>query len=278
MNIAIVTDSTCDLPREVAEDADIHVVPAHLNIGLETYRDGIDITREAFYERLPTLPDLPRTSAPAPGVFEQLYRGLLNEAEAIVSVHVASTLSSIYNVARIGAASVDAARISVVDSGQVSMGLGWAVLAAAEARRAGEDLQSVLARITETLQRVRVFAILNTMEYLKRSGRVGWAQAGIGELLRIKPLVELREGEVFARARIRTWSKAVASLAERVRGMGRLRRLALLHSNCPACVEDLVGRISDALPLEPSMTVNVNPVLGTHVGPHGLGVAVVLSE
>jgi DegV family protein with EDD domain len=201
VRIAIVTDSTCDLPARLVKEMSIQVVPINFVMGQETYLDGIDITREAFYDLLPTLPDLPQTSAPAPGIFEEVYRQLLNEADAIVSIHLAATLSGIYSAACVGAGAVEATeRITVIDSGQLSMGLGWAVLAAAEASQAGESLQVVRSRITETLQKVRVFAIFNTMEYLLKGGRISWLRANTGDLLRFKPMIELRDGDVLSRA------------------------------------------------------------------------------
>lgn len=276
MKVAVVSDTTCDLPAHLVRELGIHVVPVPIHVGQRTYHDRTDLTRRAFYELMPSLPDLPQTSAPAPGVFEQAYTRLLQTADAVVSIHAASTLSGIYHAACVGAAAVDEARIAVVDSGQLSMGLGWAVLAAAQASRNGAGAEAVQAKIAETLKQVRVLAIFNTMKYLRKGGRVSWMRANTGELLRFKPMLELRDGEVIPRGRIRTWSKAAAWLAAQVRQLGTLRRLALMHTNCPACARDLKERLSDALPAEPPLIVDATPVIGAHVGPHALGIAALL--
>lgn len=279
MKTVIVTDSACDLPPHVIHEMGIHVVPLHLVIGDDTYRDGLDLSREAFYEQLPALRNLPKTSAPASGVFEALYRRLLQEADAIVSVHVASTLSATYSAACVGANAVDGAEnITVVDSGQVSMGLGWAVLDAAQAGRDGERPEGVRQRVMDVLRRVRVIAIFNTMEFLRRGGRVSWLRANAGEAMRVKPIVELREGEVVSRGRVRRWPNAVAQLASHLRNLGAVSKLAMLHTNCRQCVSELQAHVGDMQASEPPLIVDVTPVIGTHVGPHALGVAVVLDK
>jgi DegV family protein with EDD domain len=158
------------------------------------------------------------------------------------------------------------------------MGLGWAVLAAAQASRAGAGAEDIQAQITKTLKQVRVLAIFNTMRYLQKGGRVSWMRASTGELLRFKPMLELREGKLIPRGRIRTWSKAVGQLAAQVRQLGNLQRLALMHTNCPECVRDLKERLGDALPAEPSLIVEATPVIGAHVGPHALGIAALLRD
>ncbi|HEC22067.1 MAG TPA: DegV family protein [Chloroflexi bacterium] len=277
--IGIVTDSTCDLPREIAEEAGIAVIPAHINIGRQSLRDGIDISREEFYERLPTMPEPPTTSAPGPGAFVEVYERLLGRASHIISIHVASQLSSIYNAACLAAREIAPERIHVVDSGQTTMGLGWAVLAAVEALRESASLEGVLHSVQDTLRRVRVYAVLNTVEYLARSGRVSMVQLGLSNLLNIKPLIELREGVVSSLSRIRTWSRAVNALAGQVRSIAPIERLAVMHTNYLEGAEKFVTRIKDILPHpHESLLVNATTVIGAHVGPHGLGVAAVIKE
>ena len=156
------------------------------------------------------------------------------------------------------------------------MGLGWTVLDATEASREGAELDIIMERIASTLRRVRVFALLNTMKYLRKSGRVSWARAGIGTLLDFKPMIELREGKVSPHGRTRTWNKAMSALAEQLRSLGKLQQLALMHSNCQRCVDDVKERISDVKLDEQIMIVDVTPVIGTHVGPHALGFAAVI--
>ncbi len=277
--IALVTDSTCDIPQELIEQERIHVIPALINIGQKTLRDGIDLTRDAFYEMLPSLPKLPTTSAPSPNDFIHVYEQALHRASQVVSIHVASRLSGIYNAARLAAQEVAPDRIHLVDTGLVSMGLGWAALSAAEAIRKSESLEGVLHSVEDTIRRVKLYAILNTLDYLSKSGRINMVQAGLASLLNVKPMVELRDGVVSTVARVRTWSKAVGELAERVRQLGALERLAVMHSNCFDCASDFIGRVKEIVPLKAgALITNVTTVIGTHVGPHALGVAAVVGN
>ncbi len=277
--IAIVTDSTCDLPEEAGQEAGIHVIPAYINIGQQTLRDGVDLAREAFYEMLPSLPTSPTTSAPSPADFVELYEPLLRKASHIVSIHAASKLSGIYNAACLAAQEIVGKRIHVVDSGQVSMGLGWAALAAAKAVRDNMSLEGVLHTVHDTLERVRVYAIFDTLEYLRHSGRVSMVQLGLSTLLSIKPMLELRDGIITSLGRIRTWSRAVNELANRARSLAPVEQLAVMHSNAVECAQSFAGRIKDICP-KPGNTIitNVTTVIGSHVGPHALGVAVVIGK
>lgn len=278
--IEIVTDSTCDIPEAVAQSYNVTVIPAHLNIGQETYRDGVDISRREFYERLVREADLPRTSSPSPGAFIETYQRLLTQAHYIVSVHVASTLSGIYNTARLAAEQLAPDRIHVIDSGQVTMGLGWPVLAAAEAARAGETVEGVLRAIRDTLERVHVFAIFDTLEFLARGGRVNLVQLGLSTLLKIKPMVELTEGMILPRGRMRTWPRAFNMLADRVCSLAPIEKLAVLHTNCLDCADDLRKRICGIIPdiSASTLTVDATTVIGAHTGPHALGVAAVTAR
>lgn len=277
--IAIVTDSTCDLPEKLALEAGIHVVPAYINIGRQTLRDGIDITREAFYKWLPQMPGVPTTSAPSPGTFAELYETLLEKANQVVSIHVASKLSGICNAARLAAQQVSNARIHVLDSGQVSMGLGWAALAAATTASQSATLEGVLHSAQDTLQRVRVYALLNTLEFLSRSGRVSMVQLGLSSLLSIKPMIELRDGIVSSLGRVRTWSRAVKALADQSLRLAPLERLAVMHTNRAECAQEFMERLKGSLPrLQDALIVNATTVIGAHVGPDALGIAAVLRD
>ncbi len=277
--IAIVTDSTADLPENVAHEAGIAVIPAILNVGQQSLRDGIDLTREAFYEWLPRMAIAPKTAAPGPGTFMETYEALLHTASHVVSVHVSSKLSGICNAARLAARQVAAQRIHVVDSGQVSMGLGWAVLAAAEAIHTSGTLEGVLHSVSDTLSRVRLYALLNTLEFLAHSGRVNMVQIGLGSLLNLKPIVELREGVISTLSRVRTWSRALADLADRTRSLAPLERLAVIHTHYLEGAHDFLARICGSFPCPPNpLVVNATPVIGAHVGPHALGIAAVVSK
>jgi DegV family protein with EDD domain len=276
--IAVVTDSAGDLPEDIARESGVEIVPAYINIGQESLRDCIDLSRREFYERLPRLSHPPTTSAPAPGAFKETYEALLERASHIVSIHTASTLSSIFNTARLAAELVDPARVHVIDTGQVSMGVGWVVKVASEAARQSATLEGVLHSVRDTLKRVRVYAVLDTLEYLARSGRVNMVQLGLSNLLNIKPLVELHEGTVRTLSRIRTWSRTINALAEQVETLKPVERLAVMHSNCADFAQEFMERVKEIMHPEETLIVDVTTVIGSHVGPGAIGIAAVLDE
>ena len=231
MNIALVTDSTADLSSAVASQYAIEVVPALVNIHGKSYADGIEISREEFYRLLPNLNPPPTTSAPSVGSFQKVYEKLLGRgAETILSIHAASRLSGIFNAARVAAQEFQE-RVRVLDSEQLSLGIGFQVLAGAEVAQRGALLEEVLAAIDSVRRRVRVVALLDSLEYVRRSGRVSWAKAVIGTLLRLQPLVELRFGQVQRLGQARTRWQGLKQLKEVLRSWGPLERLAVLHTN-----------------------------------------------
>lgn len=272
--IRLVTDSTCDIPAELIARHNILVVPAIVSLGEQSYRDGIELSRTEFYERLPTLTALPHTAAPAIGEFQAAY-AQCGDAD-ILSIHMAAQLSGIYNGARL-AAEPYGARVTLVDTGQLSMGLGWQVLAAAEAIAAGKTLAETLAAVETTRRRVKVYALLDTLEYLRRGGRASTLTATLSEIFQIKLMVELRESQVIQVAKVRTHRKGLNHLSEAVEALGPLERLAILHAHAPADAEVLAARLAPHS-AQPPLIVEATSVIGTHVGPKALGVAAVQSE
>jgi DegV family protein with EDD domain len=276
MKLGIVTDSTCDLPTHVAEEFGIEVVPSILILEGKEYADGIGISREDFYERLPTLQTQPTTAAPSIGDFSSRYHKLLmHDFDHILSIHAAGPLTAIINSAR-QAAQDFLDKITVIDSLSLSLGLGFQVLAAAEASEAGLD--AALAAVDSTRARLHVTAALDTMEYLKRSGRVPGAVAALGGLLSIKPMIELTNGEVKAIGAVRTTKQANKRMLNFLLEGGELERLAILHTNAEPrarqLLSELMQRASQSVPRNILM-INVTTVIGTHVGPNGLGFAAV---
>jgi DegV family protein with EDD domain len=276
MKLGIVTDSTCDIPQVLVEQYELEVVPCLLVIDGKEYVDGKDITREEFYKQLPSLKTQPTTAAPSIGDFSTRYNSLLTSGcEHILSIHAASTLTSILNIAQ-QAASEFPERITCIDSRSLSLGLGFQVLAAAEAAELG--LQAALDAIQSTHKRLHVSAALDTMEYLKRSGRVPGAVAMLGSLLNIKPLIELTNGEVKAIGAVRTTSQANERMSRFLLEGGSLERLAILHTGAEGrareFLNELMQQASQSVPRDILM-VNVTTVIGTHVGPNGLGFAAV---
>jgi len=281
MKLGLLTDSASDLPTAIAAQYGIEVVASILVIDGQAYTDGKDITREEFYTRLPTFKRAPTTAAPSIGDFQTRYRKLFDAGcEQIISLHTAEKLTSIANAAR--QAAVDfPGKIIVLESGSLSLGFGFQVLAAAEAIADGAGLDETLAVIRSTRERMRVYAALDTIEYVRRSGRVPAAVAALGGLLHIKPVVELIEGEVKPLGALRTTGHAAEKLYDLLTGMGPLERLAILHTHAPARAKEFLELLMDkhrkSLPRD-ILVVNVTGVIGTHVGPNGLGVAAVKAK
>jgi len=278
MKLGIVTDSACDIPQPLDQQYELEVIPCILVIEGKEYVDGKDITREEFYKRLPALPasQQPTTAAPSIGDFSTRYESLLTRGcDHILSIHAAGTLTSILHIAQ-QAASEFPDRVTCVDSTSLSLGLGFQVLAAAEAAEMG--LQAALAAIESARKRLQVFAALDTMEYLKRGGRVPATIAMLGSILHIKPLIELANGEVKAVGAVRTTSQANERMSKFLLEGGPLERLAILHtgaeSRAKAFLGELMQRASQSVPRD-ILIVNVTTVIGTHVGPNGLGFAAV---
>lgn len=276
MKIGIVTDSTSDLPTYLIEQYEIQVVPTILILDGKEYADGIGISREDFYTRLPSFQTPPTTAAPSIGDFTTPYETLLSQdCDHILSIHAASQLTTIINAAR-QAAQEFPGKVTCVDSGSLSLGLGFQVLAAAEAADAG--LRPAMEAIESTRKRSQVFAALDTMEYLKRSGRVPGAVAALGGLLSIKPMIELLDGEVKAIGAVRTAKQADERILSFLLERGEFERLAILHTNAEPRAKELLNQLMDrarkSVPRD-ILFVNVTTVIGTHVGPNGLGFAAV---
>ncbi len=282
MRIGLVTDSPADLPTDLVEQYQIEVIPAILVIEGREYVDGIDLTREQFYTRLPGLRQPPTTAAPSPADFAARYQKLFAAGcDHILSIHTAEKLTSLPNFAR-HAARDFMGRITVIESGTLSLGTGFQVLAAAEAIDQGLGLEITLAQIQATRRRIRVGAALDTMEYLRRSGRVPAAITAIGGLLSIKPVVELREGAVRPLSAARTTRHATEALFEFLSNLGPLQRLAVLHTNAEQRAHEFLNLLMNS-PVRRSIPneiriLNVTSLIGTHIGPNGLGFAAVKKE
>lgn len=276
MTIRIVTDSVCDIPQETAKELEITVVPAYINIGNESYLDGIELTHREFYEQLPSLAVMPTTAAPAPGKFTQEYEKLAAEgATEILSIHIASSLSGMLNAARIGAQSADSVRVELFDSRQITMGLGLLVITAAESAKAGDSMAQIISRLNELVNRTYVFGLLDTLEYLRKGGRVNWTSYGIGTLLRIKPLLQIHMGQVQMLEKVRTASKAFLRFLEVASELAPFEKMTLLHTHAEQSrLDELCERTRYLFPEGQSpLMVEINPALGVHLGPRGLGIA-----
>ncbi|MGZ9220662.1 MAG: DegV family protein [Anaerolineales bacterium] len=282
MKLGLVTDSTSDIPNYLIEQYELEVVPSILIMDGKEYADGVAISREEFYRKLPSLHTSrqPTTAAPSIGDFSARYESLLTRGcDHILSIHAAGALTSILDIAR-QAANDFPDRVTCVDSTSLSLGLGFQVIAAAEAAAEAAEmgLEAALVAMESTRKRLHVSAALDTMENLRRSGRVPGAVALLGSLLNIKPLIELTNGEVKAIGAVRTTKQANDRMSNFLLEGGPLERLAILHTGAePRAKEflnELMLKVSQSVPRDILM-VNVTPVIGTHVGPNGLGFAAV---
>ena len=276
MSIRIVTDSTADLPAEVVEANRITVVPLTVLFGDEALLDGVDITSEQFFERLVLARELPTTSQPSAGAFHEAYERLVADgATEILSIHVSGKLSGTLESARQGAEGIQGVRIVHVDSQVTTLALGMAVVAAAEAIEDGATLDEARARVEDQLRRTHTFFLVDTLEYLYRGGRIGRAAQIAGTMLQVKPLLALHDGEVKPVARVRTRSKAIAEMLQRVAKLLPAKLMMAAHATTPDDLELVAGRMQALAPDARLLTGRVGPVVGVHAGPGLLAVAVV---
>lgn len=274
--LGLITDSPADLPASLVERYQIEVVPAALIIAGQAYRDGIDLSREEFYTRLPEMKTPPTTATPSPLEFSRRYQKLLQAgARHILGIFTAERLTAIPNIARQAARDFPG-QVTVLESGSLSLGIGFQVLAAAEAREQKLPLADVLRAVQSTRQRLKVAAALDTMDYLRRSGRVPAAITALGGLLHIRPVVELREGQILPLGAARSTLSATRLLRQTLLDLGALERLTILHTHAEARARAFLASLAElpGLPAQIDL-VNVTTVIGTHVGPNGLGFAAV---
>ncbi len=279
MTVRIVTDSTSDLPAEMAAQLSISVVPLSVIFGEEAYREGVDISHDLFYDKLVHSKVHPTTSAPSVGDFLEVYEPILKETDEIVSIHLSSKLSATYNNACQASRQLadQGARVEVVDSETVSFGMTFIAAAAARAAMNGAGLDEIKRIIDSMIKRVRILIALDTLEYLRRGGRIGRARAFVGGLLRVKPLLSIRDGEVHPEERVRSKSLAVERLFQIVTSY-RVQEVAVGYSTNAQDAEDLRQRLVEALPGVTSYVQRLGPVLGVHGGPGVLGVGVLEGE
>jgi DegV family protein with EDD domain len=275
MTVKIVTDSVADLPSQVAKELDITVVPILLRWGEELYRDGIDLTAEQFYERLKLSKIPPSTSVPSPGTFAEAYDKLAEEANEILAIIVTSRLTGTYNVAlqSIGLMKRKC-RVEVIDSKCATMAEGFVVMKAAQAARAGASLDEVMEVTRKTIPRVDFLSTFDTLEYLKRGGRIGKAQAFLGSILKVNPLITLRDGVVEPAGRTRSRAKAIDRLCEFAMSYSHIEEIAIEEATTPNDADRIAERLSAKFPKERIYRSKPSPVIGAHTGPGFLLVAV----
>jgi DegV family protein with EDD domain len=259
------------------DELNITVVPLTINFGGQSYRDGIDLAADEFYERLRTTKDLPTTSQPPPALFQHAYEHLITQGD-VVSIHLSGKFSGTIETARTVAKDVAPEKITVVDSGSVSLGLGLCVLAAARAAKAGAGRAECAAAAESVAGRLRVAVAFETLEYLRRGGRIGRARAFLGGLLRLKPILTVKDGEAFPVTRARSRARAIDHLLSLCTETPGVSDVVVAHTTTPADAEALASRARQALPGATVLLGRFGPVLGVHGGPGMLGIAVVEAE
>lgn len=275
MTVKVVTDSVADLPYQVTQELGITVVPLDVRFGTEIYRDDIDLTADQFYDKLSRSKTLPATSVPAPGIFAEIYDRLAEETEEIIVITLTSKLSGVYQVAlqSIGLMKRKC-RVEVVDSQWAIMAQGFIVIATARAAQAGASFDEILDIARRDISRVDVRAAFDTLEYLQRGGRIGKAQSLIGSILRVNPIIGMRNGEVYPIGRERSRSKAIDHLYKFAMGFSNIEGLAVEYAVNHDEAEELVERFGYRFPKERIYRSRASPVIGTHSGPGLLAVTV----
>ncbi len=264
---AIVTDSTADLPVEWRAQYGIEVVPLKVIFGSETFRDRVDITDEEFFRRLAASSTLPTTSAPSPGEFAEVYRRLSSDHDGCISIHIGAQLSATAEAARIGAEAVEGFRVHVVDSQTVSMPIAFLCRIAAECETLDEAVAAVESRVSKT----RVLALLDTLRYVEMGGRVSRAQAMIGTMLDLKPLLLVADRQIKSVDRVRTRSRAIPRMLEFLRSELPVERMAVMHAVAPEEAEHIAVELRREHPDMEIPIGQIGCVLGTHTGPRALG-------
>ena len=277
-SIGVVTDSTADLSPELQARYDLGMVPLIVNWDGQSFRDKLDLTTGDFYTRLRTSKTLPKTGAPSLAAFETEFRRQLAEHGAVISVNLAARLSGTCDVARRAAQSIDPEHISVVDSGSVSVCMGWLAEMAATLGQQGVAQSEIVEHLEEAKTRLRIFALLETLEFLQRGGRIGRAAALAGTLLSVKPILSVRDGEVAPVERVRTMNGALRRLVELVVGLGPIERLGVVDADSATNAGEVERQLRSHYPDQAIDRGELGPVVGTHGGPGVVGVGVLLAR
>lgn len=276
MKIAIVTDSTADLPEDVVRKYDIGVVPMYINVGEKSYLDGVEMSRKEFYSRLPDFKPHPTTAVPGIDAFVNVFKRAIDKgAETIISLHIGKSLSNTIDVARLAAEKIKEIPVHVFDPGNLSLGTGLLVREAAIMAEAGEKVKNILDAIADKAKRTYTFAVLSTLEFLRRSGRLSNFMFGLGSLLILKPILKMNDG-VTNLERTRTLNGSHNRLVELVEELGRLEQLAFVHTHAPEKLAQLQQEAAYLVPEGITPLVGeVTPVIGAHIGPGAVGFSVI---
>jgi DegV family protein with EDD domain len=279
MCIRIVTDSTSDLSEEVIKKYGITVIPVYINLGAHSFRDGVDLDRQEFYTDLEKGHAVPTTSSPSVDTFIQTYKDLTSKgAEVILSIHLSSSLSGLFNIASLAGRTIKQGIVNPFDAGQLSIGTGFIVETAAKLVQAGKSVNEIVEKIRDIANRTYCFAILDNLNYLKRSGRVSQLKSTLGSILQVKPILRFHQGVPTIKM-VRTKQSAMNHLVGAIRSLGSLEQLRILHINAPEKAEELKHAAQEFFP-ESSIEIplEVNPAIATHLGPGAVGFAAVAAS
>ena len=275
MPVKIVTDSGADLPEELVKELGITVVPIYVRFGEEVYRDRVSISEDEFYERLTHDPVHPSTTQPGPQDFLEAYQKLSSDADGIVSIHITGKLSGTCNSALMAKDMLEGGcPVEVVDSEMLSMSLGLIVIAAAQMAKAGESMDKIVEAAKQAIPKTYLFFLLDTLEYLKRGGRIGKVKALLGSVLSVKPMLTMKGGELVPAGQVRTRSKGMDKLFDFAQNAADIQDLAVVYNTTPDEAQALVERIGSVFDQEKIRMSRVGPGLGTHGGPGAMLVAI----
>jgi DegV family protein with EDD domain len=279
MSIFIVTDSTCDLPEELIKKNKITVLPIYINMDGKSFRDGIDISRQQFYKKLPGQTTPTTTSVMSVENVETIFNNLIKKgATSIISIHIASSLSNMVNVVRLAAKRVKSIPIEVVDTGQLTLGVGFLVLKAVNAIKEGKKVKEIVPMINNMASRTWSFALLSTLDYIHRGGRLSLVQYQIGRILNIKPVLIMHEG-VMKLEKAFTFSGSIRRVTEIVSKLKPIEQIGIVHANALKHMDELRRSIDAMIQVEiPHLISEVTPAIGVHVGPGGVGLICVKAE
>lgn len=269
--LRIVTDSTADIPPAEQKRLGISVVPLNVHFGDKVYRDRVDLGGAEFFDRLRAAGQLPRTSQPSVGAFEETFRSAVTAGDEVVSIVLSARLSGTFNSASLAAQAVDSKRIEVIDSQTTSMAMGFLAIEAAAMARAGEPKSQIVERVNQLRPKARIVAGIDTLTYLEKGGRIGHARALLGSLLNMKPILTLKDGEVHPLARARGRAQMLDRLVQFLEREGQVSKLAVLHGAIEHDAAQLRDRVAPRYPGLDILLAETGPVLGTHTGPGVIG-------
>jgi DegV family protein with EDD domain len=279
LTVRIVTDSAADIPPSLAQELGITVVPLTVRFGSESYISGVELSPEAFWQKLKSSSEAPATAAPSAGDFQEAFEKLLADgADGVVSIHLSSKLSATYQSAQVAAQEIGNGKVNVVDSLAVSAGTGLLAMHAVDLARGGANAADIAAEIDGMRTQVRLYGVIDTLEYLRRGGRIGGAQALLGTMLKVKPVISLDDGIVEPVTRVRTRAKALEHIAELVGAdKDRIERLIVIAGDAPDA-DRFVTMLAGSVHVAPSDVWPFGPIVGAHAGPGVMGVAYLVRD